>query len=115
LTPDTQGIINAELLSWLPPGATVINGARGGHMVVDDIIAALDSGTLGGLVTDVTDPEPLPEDSLLWTHPKVRVTPHVAAFTPVPTAAQQMADNYRAVLEDRPVSPERMVDRSAGY
>lgn len=40
-------------------------------MVVDDIIAALDSGTLGGLVTDVTDPEPLPEDSLLWTHPKV--------------------------------------------
>lgn len=44
LTPDTAGIINAELLSWLPEGATVINGARGGHAVEDDVLAALDSG-----------------------------------------------------------------------
>jgi len=44
LTTDTSGIINTELLSWLPAGASVINGARGGHVVEDDILAALDSG-----------------------------------------------------------------------
>lgn len=75
LTPNTCGIIDEELLSWLPPGATVINGARGGHMVEADVVAALDSGALGGLVTDVTDPEPLPESSRLWDHPKVITLP----------------------------------------
>lgn len=44
LTTDTAGIINAELLSWLPEGSSVINGARGGHAVEEDVLAALDSG-----------------------------------------------------------------------
>ncbi len=46
---------------------------------------------------------------------QVRLTPHVAAFTPVPTAAAQMAENYRAVLAGEAVSTERIVDRDAGY
>lgn len=72
LTPDTEGIINSQLLSWLPPGATVVNGARGGHMVEDDVLAWLDDPSADGhLVTDVTDPEPLPPSSRLWDHPKV--------------------------------------------
>ena len=77
LTADTEGIIDAELLSWLPKGASVINGARGRHHVEGDLLAALDSGQLSYFVTDVTDPEPLPPDSRLWSHPKVR---HIACF-----------------------------------
>jgi glyoxylate/hydroxypyruvate reductase A len=115
LTPETEHIINAELLSWLPKGATVINGARGKHMVEADVLAALDAGQLGQLITDVTDPEPLPEESRLWQHPRVRLTPHVAAFTPVPTAAAQIGENYRAMQEGQPYARERVVDRSAGY
>ena len=72
LTADTEGIINADLLSWLPKGASVINGARGGHHVEADVLAALDSGQLSYFVTDVAYPEPLPPDSQLWSHPKVR-------------------------------------------
>lgn len=116
LTPETAGIINSELLSWLPPGATVINGARGGHMIEDDVVAWLDdSGADGRLVTDVTLPEPLPPTSRLWNHPKVRLTPHVAAFTPVPQAAAQMAANHRSILQQEPIPPERIVDRERGY
>ncbi len=72
LTADTEGIIDAELLGWLPKGASVINGARGRIHVESDVLAALDSGQLSYFVTDVTDPEPLPPDSKLWRHPKVR-------------------------------------------
>ena len=72
LTADTEGIINAELLGWLPKGASVINGARGRIHVEGDVLAALDSGHLSYFVTDVTDPEPLPPGSKLWSHPKVR-------------------------------------------
>ena len=72
LTADTEGIINAELLGWLPKGASVVNGARGRHHVEGDVLAALGSGQLSYFVTDVTDPEPLPPESKLWHHPKVR-------------------------------------------
>nr|MCV4206700.1 glyoxylate/hydroxypyruvate reductase A [Roseomonas sp. SXEYE001] len=79
-TPETSGIINAGLLTRLPAGAAVVNAARGAHLVVPDLIAALDSGHLSGAVLDVFDTEPLPEDSPLWAHPKVTVTPHVASI-----------------------------------
>jgi len=79
-TPETSGIINAGLLARLPAGAAVVNAARGAHLVVPDLIAALDSGHISGAVLDVFDTEPLPEDSPLWAHPKVTVTPHVASI-----------------------------------
>ena len=58
LTDETQGIMNAKLFAQLPQGAWVINVARGGHLVVEDLIAALDSGHLGGAVLDVFPPSP---------------------------------------------------------
>lgn len=80
LTPDTKGIIRAETIAQLPKGAGIINAGRGGHVVNEDLIAALDSGHLSGAVLDVFDTEPLPKDSPFWAHPKIMVTPHVASF-----------------------------------
>lgn len=75
------GIINRNLLSWLPPGSAVLNGGRGKHLIEQDLLSALDSSHLEFALLDVTDPEPLPESSRLWLHPKVRMTPHVASMT----------------------------------
>jgi glyoxylate/hydroxypyruvate reductase A len=80
LTPATTGIIRADTIARLPKGACIVNAGRGGHVVTQDLIDALDSGHLGAAVLDVFDPEPLVHDSPLWTHPKVLVTPHVASF-----------------------------------
>jgi glyoxylate/hydroxypyruvate reductase A len=80
LTPSTVGIVRAETIEQLPPGACIVNAGRGGHVVTQDLVEALDSGHLGGAILDVFDPEPLPKDSPLWSHPKVLLTPHVASF-----------------------------------
>ena len=61
LTEDTNGIMNAEFFAQLPKGAFVINVARGGHLIEEDLIAALDSGHLAGAVLDVFQTEPLPD------------------------------------------------------
>ncbi|WP_342667878.1 NAD(P)-dependent oxidoreductase [Deinococcus marmoris] len=80
-TPDTRGIVNAELLGRLKPGAWLANAGRGNLIVTDDLLAALDSGHLGGAALDVTDPEPLPEGHPLWAQKNVIITPHIASTT----------------------------------
>jgi phosphoglycerate dehydrogenase-like enzyme len=80
LTAETRHLLGAEALAALPPHAIVINIARGGvvdHAALHDALAA---GRLGGAGLDVTDPEPLPPDSPLWTLPNVLITPHVAGY-----------------------------------
>ena len=67
LTPETEGIISAKELSLLPSHAWVINVARGKHVVTDDLVEALLAESIGGAALDVTDPEPLGTDHLLWT------------------------------------------------
>ena len=91
-TPDTAGILSADLFAQLPRGAGVLNAARGGHLVVPDLLAALDSGQLSGAMLDVFDPEPLPAGSPLWRHPKVIVTPHVASEASRRARAEYVAD-----------------------
>lgn len=80
-TPETVGIINQQLLEKLPDGAYLLNLARGVHVVEDDLLAALDSGKVKGAMLDVFNREPLPPESPLWQHPRVTITPHVAAIT----------------------------------
>ncbi|CAM3300538.1 D-3-phosphoglycerate dehydrogenase [Deinococcus saxicola] len=80
-TSDTRGIVNAELLGKLKPGAWLANAGRGNLIVTDDLLAALDSGHLGGAALDVTDPEPLPQDHPLWVQKNVIITPHIASTT----------------------------------
>lgn len=73
----THGIIGAKELLKMKPGALLANVARGPLVVTADLVAALQSGRLGGAVMDVTDPEPLPKEHSLWDLPNVIVTPHV--------------------------------------
>ncbi|EYB67940.1 D-isomer specific 2-hydroxyacid dehydrogenase [Deinococcus phoenicis] len=80
-TPETKGIVNAEVLARLKPGAWLSNQGRGNLIDTGALLAALDSGHLGGAVLDVTDPEPLPEGHPLWHQPDVVITPHVASTT----------------------------------
>lgn len=113
LTRETRGILNKEAFDAMPTGAAVINIARGGHVVSNDLIAALDSGRLGYALLDVTDPEPLPTDHPFWTHSKLEFTPHIASLTNPVTAAPQVVENIRAFRAGRPL--RNLVDRTQGY
>jgi len=113
LTPQTRGVLNAKLLSALPRGAYVINGARGGHMVAEDMLAALDSGHIAGAALDVFEPEPLPPESHFWSHPKVFLTPHAASITIPSSVAPQVVENIRNLRAGRPLI--NLVDFSLGY
>jgi phosphoglycerate dehydrogenase-like enzyme len=77
-TPDTRGMFDQGLFARMKRGAYFINIARGGCVVTADLIAALRSGHLAGAGLDVAAPEPLPDDSPLWSLPNVLITPHVA-------------------------------------
>ncbi len=79
LTPETTGLLDAEFFSAAKRGAFLINVGRGPTVVTDDLVAALESGQLAGAGLDVTDPEPLPADHVLWQMENVIITPHVAA------------------------------------
>lgn len=81
LTSKTRQLVNAQALALLPPGAHLVNVARG--EVVDEpaLVAALQSGRLGGAFLDVFAHEPLPQDSPLWAMPQVMLTPHAAGHS----------------------------------
>lgn len=113
LTDDTRGILNAKLFARLPEGAYVINVARGGHLVEEDLIAALDSGHLSGATLDVFHSEPLPEESPLWIHPKITITPHIAAISAPRVAARYVVDGIARF--ERGESLENLVDLTRGY
>jgi len=113
LTAKTKGILNSKTLSLLPKGSGLINVARGAHVVVPDLIAALDSGQLAHAWLDVFDEEPLPASSPLWKHPRVSITPHAAALTEPRTAVASIVENVERVR--RGERPLNLVDFAAGY
>ena len=113
LTAQTRGILNANVFGRLKKHACVINLARGGHLVVPDLIAALDSGHLAHAYLDVFEPEPLPANSPLWKHSAVSITPHSAALTEPRTAVAKIAENVERVR--RGEKPHHLVDFEAGY
>ena len=113
LTEETKGIVNAKTISLMPKGAALINVARGPHVVVPDLIAALDAGQLAHAYLDVFDEEPLPAQSLLWRHPGVTITPHAAALTEPRTAVAKIAENVERVRRGEPAL--NLVDIAAGY
>lgn len=110
-TPATRNLLDARRLSWLPRGAVIVNPGRG--TLIDDaaLLAALDSGSVGHATLDVFRTEPLPADHPFWAHPRVTVTPHVAACTRPASAARVIAENIRRAEEGAPllhlVAPER--------
>jgi glyoxylate/hydroxypyruvate reductase A len=113
LTPDTQGIMRRETLSKLKPGGYVINVARGGHLVGEDLIALIDEGHLAGAALDVFQTEPLPQGHPFWTHPKITITPHTSARTLRNESIAQIAGKITAMSRGEPVAG--VVDRNRGY
>lgn len=113
LTPETKGILNADLFARLPKGAALVQVGRGAHMDQDALLAALDSGHLDAAFVDVTVPEPLPADHPLWSHPKVILTPHVAGHTRADSAAEATVANMRLHLAG--LDPKGLVDPARGY
>lgn len=115
LTDATRGLLGRDAFAAMPPGAVLVNVARGAIIDTDALVAALASGRLGGAGLDVTDPEPLPPRHPLWTAPNCIVTPHVAdtdAMT-VPLFAERIGRNTRAFLGDGDFVG--VVDLEAGY
>lgn len=115
LTPETIGLIDADALSAMRPDAWLCNVGRGGHVVTDDLVSALASGTIGGAVLDVPDPEPLPDDHPLWGFDQCVITPHVGN-TPemgLPLIAERVQVNVERWIAGRELVGG--VDVEAGY
>lgn len=112
-TPETVGIINLSLLNQLADDSYLMNLARGVHVVEEDLIQALNSGKLKGAMLDVFSEEPLPATSPLWAHPRVAMTPHVAAVTRPLEAITYIAWTISQLEEGKPASGQ--VDRTRGY
>lgn len=113
LTPATRGLLDARCFASLPRGASVVNLARGAHVVDADLLAALDSGHLRRAVLDVFHDEPLPVAHAFWTHPQITVLPHVAALTDERSAARVVAGNLSALARGDAIP--HVVDRARGY
>jgi glyoxylate/hydroxypyruvate reductase A len=113
LTADTEGILNRRTLSKLRPDGYLINVARGGHLVEDDLVAVLDAGHLAGATIDVLRQEPPPADHPFWKHPKITLTPHTSARTLREETIEQIAGKIRAIGRGEPIAG--VVDRERGY
>jgi glyoxylate/hydroxypyruvate reductase len=113
LTPDTADLIDADALGRLQPQGWLVNVARGGLVVDADLVAALDAGQLAGATLDVFREEPLPAAHPFWSHPKIRVTPHVSAVTRIEESAAQVAGKLQRLAGGE--RPGGLVDRSRGY
>ena len=113
LTAETRGLLSAAAFAQMPRGASLVNLARGAHVVEADLLAALATGQLNHAVLDVFATEPLPSGHPFWSHPAITVLPHVAAPTDPRSAAAVAANNVLALREGRPL--QNLVDRSRGY
>jgi glyoxylate/hydroxypyruvate reductase A len=113
LTAETEGILDRTLLALMPKGGFLVNVGRGAHLVEEDLIAALDAGQLAGAALDVFREEPLPPAHPFWRHPRIAVTPHIAAATHPPTAGPIYAEAIRRFEAGLPVA--NLVDPALGY
>ena len=82
LTDETFHMINAEAFAKMKPGAFLVNMARGGVVCTEDMVAALESGRLGGAGLDVFEEQPLSPDHPLWQISTVYITPHCTPQVP---------------------------------
>ena len=113
VTAETRRVLNADRLAALPEGACLINVGRGALVEDAAVLAALDSGQLGGAALDVFDPEPPPAGHPFWTHPKVEITPHISSLSAVASGAKLLAAQYRRVQAGQAMTD--LVDRARGY
>ncbi|WOD06080.1 glyoxylate/hydroxypyruvate reductase A [Marinomonas sp. GJ51-6] len=103
LTQATKGILSKSLLDKLPPDSYLINCGRGGHMITDDLIDAVESGHLKGALLDVFDEEPLPNDNPLWSTKGIVITPHIASSSSYSTIVNQVVENMALFESGKPL------------
>lgn len=113
LTAETRGILNADLFRRLAPGAGLINVGRGGQLNEADLLSALESGQLTAASLDVFAAEPLPPTHPFWRHPRIFVTPHLAADVDPESAA--LAIRRQIARFEAGQALEHVADRTRGY
>ena len=116
-TPESKGLLNRERLAMLSDRTLVINVGRGTVIDQDALIDALNNGVIAGAALDVVYPEPLPEDSPLWTAKNLILTPHISGDMGLPHTVDLTVDIFRDNLR-RYVRGEELthiVDVNAGY
>lgn len=113
LTPELHGVLNTRLFRAMKPTAWLINVGRGEHLREEDLLDALDTDELAGAVLDVFVDEPLPGNHPFRRHPKIEITPHIAALTDPDEAAERLAGAWYALRDGRPL-PD-LIDRTRGY
>ena len=114
-TAETRGAVSRAVLERLPPDAVVVNVSRGTLLDETALLDALDASRLRGAALDVFDAEPLPAGHAFWRHPRVLVSPHVAAVTARFWERETglIVDNIRRYLAGSPLA--NTVDPEAGY
>lgn len=113
LTPETEDLIDTDLLYRLRRGAHLVNVARGQHVVEADLLAAVRDGQIGAATLDVFRAEPLPADHPFWGESRITITPHISALTLREDSIAQIANKIRALGEGKAIAGVVDVDR--GY
>jgi len=112
LTPTTEGILCEKTFAALPQGAYLINVGRGHHLIEADLLTVLDSGQIAGACLDVFKTEPLPKEHPFWSHPKIIVTPHIAAVSEIDDVVEYILEAID-LLKIGTLRYE--IDRNQGY
>jgi phosphoglycerate dehydrogenase-like enzyme len=116
LTANTAGLVDADFLSAMKPGAMLVNVGRGGSIDEDALLTALDAGKLGHALLDVFRTEPLPPDSRFWGHPRVTLTAHCSGSTTGLSARidDLFLDNLERFMTGEPLLNEVAASEVAG-
>ncbi len=116
-TKTTYKLVNKEMLSYLKQGALVINVGRGTVVDGQDLLDALESGSISGAALDVTDPEPLPKESKLWGMKNLIITPHISGGFVHPFSRKNIIDifvnNLHRYINNEPL--KNIVSIKEGY
>lgn len=113
-TPQTQGILNANLFAKLADNAYIINLARGKHLIEQDLLAAMLTNKIKAATLDVFNNEPLSTDHPFWQHPAITITPHISALTLVDNSVSQIIDKILQIEKGETVA-NGLIDLDRGY
>lgn len=112
-TAETRGLMNAKTLALLPKGAVIINPGRGQLIEEAALLDAVNGGHIAHATLDVFNTEPLPQGHPFWSHPKITITPHIAAETRASGAARVVVEQIGRITRGEPL--QHIVDPAIGY
>jgi len=113
LTPQTKKLLNKNFFQKLKNQTYLINVSRGEVQVEKDIIEAINNGKLSGAFLDVFEKEPLPKDSPIWSHPKIKITPHIASLSYSDEGVRQVMENFERLNKNKTLL--NLADRKKMY